>query len=79
MPEAECAGERSKGEAALRIGGGAEIVGDQAQLVVAAGFVDEAVEQFGEAIHIKVAMFGDRTASHASALEATRPHPAFIL
>ena len=59
MAETERAGERREREAAFRIGGGTEIIGDQPQLVVAAGFVDEAVEQFGEAVHIIVAMFGD--------------------
>ena len=44
-------GERGQRPAALRVARAGEIVGHQPQLVVAAGLVGEAVEQFGEAVH----------------------------
>jgi hypothetical protein len=51
MLKSQRAGECREGEATLRVGRAAKIVGHQPQLVVAAGLVGEAIEQFGEAIH----------------------------
>src|SRR5262245_50764519 len=47
----ERSGERRKRPAALWIAGGAKIIDHQPQLVVAAWFVSEAIEQLGKTIH----------------------------
>ena len=49
--ERQRAGQRRQRVAAVGIGGLAKIGREQPQLVVAAGLVGEAVEQFGEAVH----------------------------
>ena len=51
MLERQRAGQRREREAALRVRRGAQIIGDQPQLVVAAGLIGEAVEQLGELVH----------------------------
>ena len=51
MLEHEIAGQRRERVAALGIGRVPEIIRHQPQLVVAAGLIGEAVEQFGEAVH----------------------------
>lgn len=51
MLEAERAGERGQRVAAVGIADLAKITGEQPQLVVAAGLVGEAIQEFGEAIH----------------------------
>ena len=49
--ERQRAGQRRQRVAAIGILGLAKIGGDQPQLVVAAGLIGEAIEQFGEAVH----------------------------
>ena len=64
--ERQCAGERRQRVAAIGILDLAKIRGDQPQLVVAAGLIGEAVQQFGEAIHASSSPAGKVSLSSSS-------------
>ena len=64
--ERQRAGQRRQRIAAIGIVGLAKIGRDQPQLVVAAGLIGEAIEQFGEAVHASASPAGDASPSSSS-------------